>query len=80
MLLTFSQWGPLGDFGARKNHATNPAFLILPMDSGSEYSEKMLEIPLLPGVFGPEKVKKKKKKTETDTRSESRRAKMPQFF
>lgn len=28
------------------------------MDSGSEYSEKMLEIPLLPGVFGPEKVKK----------------------
>ncbi len=29
------------------------------MDSGSEYSEKMLKISLLLGVFGPEKVKKK---------------------
>ncbi len=45
----------------KKENATNPAFLILPMDIGSEYSEKMLKIHLLPGVFGPEKVKKIKK-------------------
>lgn len=45
------------------------------MDSGSEFSEKRLKIHLLPGVFGPGKVKK----TETDTHSESGRAKMPNF-
>lgn len=63
MLLTFSLWGPHGDFGARKKkkkeNPTNPAFLILPMDSGSEYSEKMLKIHPMPGVFGSEKGQKK---------------------